>query len=64
MLLLTLCTLLQQAISCHVFQVMYNVFQVILVHFEHISLCVITACMGHVFGVVIMAVSQKFEVSC
>ncbi|XP_063684550.1 ATP-binding cassette sub-family G member 4-like isoform X3 [Bolinopsis microptera] len=33
-----------------------------LVYFVHIALCVVTACMGHVFGVVIMAVSQKFEI--
>ena len=33
-----------------------------LVYFVHIALCVLTACMGHVFGVVVMAISQKFEV--
>ncbi|KAL5269317.1 hypothetical protein ACHWQZ_G002957 [Mnemiopsis leidyi] len=33
-----------------------------LVYFVHIALCVVTACMGHVFGVIIMAISQKFEI--
>ena len=33
-----------------------------LVYIYHVALCVFTGCMGHVFGVIIMAVSEKFEI--
>ena len=33
-----------------------------LVFFVHMTLSVMTALLGHVFGVVVMAISQKFEV--